>query len=296
MQWTNEKPWQGLGVDIGSHLSAREMSLKLNLDWELVKTPSQRPKSPANQETFRFFKAFTEAEDLQMESIGTLDEGRIIWALTPLHDDFTLKNTDKVKDYLLMASRHEDRETVEIQFLTVREACNNMLQLPVKVRATFTNTFRRQFTTTFPFLNQNPQSFDEALIKRVKRTIAAGRKVIAAFASDAERLAGCPVSDEKAHRYLFDVFQPETKLSSIGAKEIEEHADDKTRYAIEAIPNAPGQDMETAQRTAWGLLNAVIYTIDHHLGKNPDSRLRQAWFGANAKTKKRALDLALELL
>ena len=47
--------------------------------------------------------------------------------------------------------------------------------------------------------------------------------------------------------------------------------------------------------TAWGLLTAVTYTADR-LGKTPDSRLRQAWFGPNAKIKKRALELALKLL
>ena len=85
MEWTHEKPWQRLGVEIESTLSAREMSVKLQLDWEVVKTPSQRPKSPANQETFRFFKAFVEAGDTRIESYGSLDAGRILWALAPVN-------------------------------------------------------------------------------------------------------------------------------------------------------------------------------------------------------------------
>jgi len=64
---------------------------------------------------------------------------------------------------------------------------------------------------------------------------------------------------------------------------------------IEAIKKAPGQDLEPADMTAWGLLNAVIYTVDHRLGRNQDSRLRLAWFGPNAKIKQRAFELALEL-
>ena len=47
--------------------------------------------------------------------------------------------------------------------------------------------------------------------------------------------------------------------------------------------------------TAWGLLTAVIYAIDHRLGNNNESRLRLAWFGPNAKIKQRALELALKL-
>ncbi|GJL77579.1 MAG: hypothetical protein NPINA01_05680 [Nitrospinaceae bacterium] len=298
MEWTNEKPWQGLGVEIASHLSAREMSVKLQLDWEVVKTPSQRPKSPANQETFRFFKAYVEAADLRIESIGSLDDGRIIWALVPLNEDFSLVDIDPVKGYLLMASRHENRQSVEILFLTVREVGHNMLQVPVKVRSTLKNIFRKQFTNTFPFLNQIPQKFDDAMNKKARDAIEAGRKAISAFASDAGRLANHKVDDQTALRYFFDVFQPDVSSATpvIGEKEIEEKADDKTRNAVEALKNAPGQELETAHQTAWGLLNAVTYTVDHHLGKNPDSRLRQAWFGTNAKTKKRAFELALELL
>lgn len=286
MEWTNEKPWQGLGVEIESHLSAREMSVKLQLDWEVVKTPSQRPKSPANQETFRFFKAYVEAGESRIESIGSLDAGRILWALAPVNADFTLQATDNVKPYLLMASRHENRQSIEIQFLAVREACHNMLQVPVKVRSTLTNSFRRPFTTRFPFLNQNPQKFDEAMTQKAQKTFAAGREAISAFAVDAERLANHKVDEETATRYLSDVFQVE----------IDAKAEESAKIAIEAVSKAPGQELASAEMTAWGLLNAVTYTVDHHLGKNPDIRLRQAWFGANAKVKKRALELALELL
>ena len=81
----------------------------------------------------------------------------------------------------------------------------------------------------------------------------------------------------------------------MGKKELEELAENKTKLAIEAFSQAPGQELQSANMTAWGLLNAVTYIIDHHLGTNRDSRLRQAWFGSNAKLKKRALDLALSL-
>ncbi|MDA0690791.1 MAG: DUF932 domain-containing protein [Nitrospinae bacterium] len=286
MEWTHEKPWQRLGVEIESTLSAREMSVKLQLDWEVVKTPSQRPKSPANQETFRFFKAFVEAGDTRIESYGSLDAGRILWALAPVNAEFTLQATDTMKAYLLMASRHEDRQSIEFQFLTVREACHNMFQVPVKVRSTFTNSFRKPFTTRFPFLNQNPQKFDESMTQKAQKYFAAGREAISAFAIDAERLASHKVGSDTVNRFMSDVFQQEG----------DDKAEESIKIAIEAMGKAPGHDMETAQMTAWGLLNAVTYTVDHHLGKNPDIRLRQAWFGANAKVKKRAFDLALALL
>ena len=57
-----------------------------------------------------------------------------------------------------------------------------------------------------------------------------------------------------------------------------------------------GQNLKDNSMTAWSLLNAVIYIVDHCILNNQDSRLRLAWFGPNAKIKKRALELALKLI
>ncbi len=284
MTWTNEKPWQGIGVEVDARLSAREMLAKAKIGRQV--SNNKRLKSIENEKAFRFFKSFAEAGDANIETIGNLENERIVWALARLNEDFTLNGVDKVKGYLLLASRNETRESIQIQFTTVREVCGTMLPIAVKTRTTFGNIFL------------TASKFDPALDKKATETLALGRTVISAFAAEAQRLANKTVDEQIANRYLFDVFQPETsnELLSIGQKEIEEYAEDKTRCAIEAMGNAPGNDLETARMTVWGLLNAVTYMLDHHLGKNPDFRLRQAWFGPNAKIKQRALDLALALL
>lgn len=122
--------------------------------------------------------------------------------------------------------------------------------------------------------------------------MALGRTAIGALQSKAERLANKKVDEPTANRYMFDVFQPETSREWPALGQAEEN----TKVAISAIDNAPGNNLETAHRTAWGLLNAVTATLDHQLGKNQDFRLRMAWFGSYAKIKQRALDLALALL
>ena len=292
MEGTNQKPWHGLGVEINSHLSPHEMLVKAKLDYK-------RPyKSPANHETFRFFKAFAEAGEAHIQTVGQLDKGRIVWALARLDATFTVKGVDPVEGCLLFASRDEKRDSVSMQVTTVREVCGNTLPVACEAKSLFTNTFRRVFIPTPPFLSQAATHLDDKMIQKAKENIGLGREAIAAFASDAERLAGQTVDDATAHRYMFDVFQPETAqgLSVISPKEIEELAEKKTRMAIEAIQKAPGQGLESAAMTAWGLLNAVTYTVDYQLGKNQDTRLRLAWFGSHADIKKRAFDLALKLL
>jgi len=293
MNETNEKPWAGIGVEVNSSLSSREMLYKAKLDWEVSKIPSQRPKSHSNQETFRFYKAYFDAGNAEIDTVGSLDGARIIWALARLNENFTLPGNDELKGYILLASRHENREKIEIQFLTLRSACNSMLKISSKARPTVKNSFRRVFKSTLPFLSESAQRFDDEMTQKANATIEMGRAAISGFAETAQSLVEKKIDEKVAENYMVEVFKPDP-LKNEG-KEAEEQARRNAQSALEAVGSAPGQNLESAKMTAWGLLTAVTYTADQ-LGKTPDSRLRQSWFGPNAKIKKRALELAIKLV
>ena len=292
MNGSNKKPWDGIGVEVNGSLSSREMLYKAKLDWEVSKIPSQRPKSHSNQETFRFYKAYFDSGNAEIDTVGSLDGARIIWALARLNEKITLPGDDELQGYILLASRHEDREKIEIQFLTVRSACNSMLKISSKARPTVKNSFRRVFKSTLPFLSESAQRFDEEMTQKANTTIEMGRTAISNFAKTAQNLVDKNVNEKIAEKYLTEVFKPDP-LKNEG-KAAEEQAKKNAKSALDAFGSAPGQNLKSTQMTAWGLLTAVTYTADR-LGKTPDSRLRQSWFGPNAKIKKRALELALKL-
>ena len=292
MNGSNKKPWDGIGVEVNGSLSSREMLYKAKLDWEVSKIPSQRPKSHSNQETFRFYKAYFDSGNAEIDTVGSLDGARIIWALARLNEKITLPGDDELKGYILLASRHEDREKIEIQFLTVRSACNSMLKISSKARPTVKNSFRRVFKSTLPFLSESAQRFDEEMTQKANTTIEMGRTAISNFAKTAQNLVDKNVNEKIAEKYMTEVFKPDP-LKNEG-KAAEEQAKKNVKSALDAFGSAPGQNLKSTQMTAWGLLTAVTYTADR-LGKTPDSRLRQSWFGPNAKIKKRALELALKL-
>ena len=292
MTGKNEKPWAGIGIEVNRSLSSREMLYKAKLDWEISKIPSQRPKSHSNQETFRFYKAYFDAGNAEIETIGSLDGTRIIWALARLNQSFILPGDDELKGYILLASRHEDREKIEIQFLTLRSACNSMLKISSSARPTVKNTFRRIFKPTLPFLSESSLEFDEDMIQKTKETHEKGRMAILNFSKDAQSLVDKKVNAKIAEDYLTEVFKIDSSINE--STETKEKAKIHTQSALDAFGNVPGQNLDSAKMTAWGLLNAVAYTADR-IGKTPDSRLRQSWFGPNLKIKKRALELALKL-
>ena len=293
MRGTNEKPWAGIGVEVNRSLSSREMLYKAKLDWEVSKIPSQRPKSHSNQETFRFYKAYFDAGNAEIETIGSLDGARIIWALARLNQNFILPGDDELKGYILLASRHEDREKIEIQFLTLRSACNSMMKISSAARPTVKNSFRRVFKPTLPFLSESTLEFDEDMIQKTKETHEKGRAAIAEFSNNAQRLADKKVNAKIAADYMLEVFASDSFKDE--SEEVKQKAKIHTQSALDAFGTAPGQNLESTQMTAWGMLTAVTYTADG-IGKTPDSRLRQSWFGPNAKIKKRALELALKLI
>ena len=292
MNGSNKKPWDGIGVEVNGSLSSREMLYKAKLDWEVSKIPSQRPKSHSNQETFRFYKAYFDSGNAEIDTVGSLDGARIIWALARLNEKITLPGDDELQGYILLASRHEDREKIEIQFLTLRSVCNSMLKISSKARPTVKNSFRRVFKSTLPFLSESAQRFDEEMTEKANTTIEMGRTAISNFAKTAENLVDKNVNEKIAEKYMTEVFKPDP-LKNEG-KAAEEQAKENAKSALDAFGSAPGQNLKSTQMTAWGLLTAVTYTADR-LGKTPDSRLRQSWFGPNAKIKKRALELALKL-
>ena len=288
-----EKPWAGIGAEVNSTLSSREMLYKAKLDWQVSKIPSQRPKSHSNQETFRFYKAYFQSGNAEIETVGSLDGARILWALARLNENFTLPGQDELKGYILLASRHEDREKIEIQFFLLRSACNSMLKVSSKARPTVKNSFRRVFKSTLPFLSESAQKFDEELTQKANATIQMGREAILNFSEKAQNLANKKVDETIAQNYMHEVFKPDTLKGD--EKLPEDQTKKNEQDALEAFGKVSGQNLESAQMSAWGLLTAVAYTADR-LGKNQDSRLRQSWFGPSAKIKKRALELALTLI
>jgi hypothetical protein len=58
-----------------------------------------------------------------------------------------------------------------------------------------------------------------------------------------------------------------------------------------------GSSLESANGTAWGLLNAVTEYVDHaRRARSNEYRMDSAWFGQGAVIKQRALDAALTLV
>ena len=62
----------------------------------------------------------------------------------------------------------------------------------------------------------------------------------------------------------------------------------------EALEQQPGANLKSSKGTWWGAVNAVTYVVDHKWGHDRDAAMHNAWFGARASLKNRAMVKAIE--
>lgn len=159
-----ETPWHGLGNAVDPNMTLDQWLVAAGLDWKVSRrfvrmkyrmpdgsisegdkpidgfvaivrdqddkvfqVASDRYHPIQNKEILNFFKEYTEAGGMQIETTGALKEGGVVWALAKIGEDFTLAGGDKVDGYLLLANSHDGSLCFNAMFTSVRVVCWNTL-------------------------------------------------------------------------------------------------------------------------------------------------------------------------
>lgn len=293
------KPWHGLGVPVSDDLSPQEMMEVAGLNWDVEKVdtfyrykgdnhstgqqalvrstdgkiltqvgPGWNPVQ--NSEAFDFFTDFVKAGDMQMDTAGSLKEGRLVWALADVKDGFSLFNGDEVKGFLLFSNPHQYGKAIDIKFVMERVVCNNTLAVALneKNQAAVRVNHRSQFDAD-----------------KVKEILGISHNKVEQFKEAAEFLGSKNYDREKLIKYFGNIFGE----SSRDNKDLSRTAES----AMDYVENQPGDHFRPG--SWWNAYNAVTYMTNHKLGRSADTRMSSAWFGGNAKRNINALDLALEM-
>lgn len=312
--WKGPMPWHGLGVRFEGELTPAQMLKKARLDWSVSKRPmwtslTPEGKTPGlpvegmhslvrdsdnytlgvcgpeyvpfqNSETLDLFKRFTDAGHMSLDVAGSLKRGRIIWALAKMNL-VTQLNGDAVDYYLLMVSPHIWGKSLDLMFTPVRVVCMNTLQLALNKKAT--ERFRAIHNQKFSDIKSSAEQVVEQAIVAQKL-----------FHETAAILASTKIKDiQQLYKYYAQMFNPDLlQTSPINPGEFGRKAD----YILTLYHNGPGSKLDTASGTWWGAFNAVTHYVDHLANKTNerDPSLTNAWFGANARLKRTALELATE--
>lgn len=313
MAYVGETPWHGLGQALTPDASIDTWTKEAGFDWEVKKgaityevrdeedAPVRLQKVPNRWALYRsdtgeplsvmssnyqitqprevmdFFRELTEAGGFKMETAGMLRNGSTYWALAKADDSFDVGGGDRVLPYLLLATSCDGTLSNTAQFTTVRVVCNNTLSLAV---GNATGQLRVPHSTRF-----DPVRFKTEL------GLVGGSWD--QFKKDAKSLSKRKVSKDEAAKFFLDVFYGDDNEIDV--------EDMIKRPALEMVTriylNGIGQNVKTAEGTAWGLLNAITRYADHEKkATSTDTRLQSAWFGSGARLKKSALTAAMAMV
>ena len=304
MAYAGEVPWHGLGTAVSNDLTPQQIQEKAGLDWTvdkevmvtgsgatvegkkaLVRSSDKKVLDVVgdnwnpvqNSEAFEFFSEYVLAGDMEMHTAGSLKEGQLTWALAKVKDSFTILGEDQVDSYLLFSNPHQYGKSIDVRFTPIRVVCNNTLTLSLGQKVA--NSVSLNHRTAF-----NPDS--------VKETLGIAHEKFAEYKEAAEFLSSKRFTVESLVQYYSEVF-PRTYQ---GKKEVTvQSVEDLTtnaKKAYEVLETQPGA--EFGEGTWWQALNSVTYLTDHKMGREADTRLTSAWFGANQSRKVKAVEKAVE--
>lgn len=291
-------PWHGLGVPVDPNMTPEQMLEASGNNWEMTKVPlyglyqnelidpghqalirntdkkvlsvvTDAWEPVPNQEAANFFQEWVEAGDMYMDTMGSLQEGRIFWALARTNEHFEVFKGDTVSGYILLVSPHVYGRGLVAKKTGIRVVCNNTLDLALSRRDK--NEVKLDHRAKF-----DPE--------KVKYLMGITRASMEKYKEMSEFLAKRRYNKEKLEDYFKDV------LGAKGDDGVEMSS--RAQEAMDAMDTQPGAKF--GRGTWWQPFNAVTYVIDHKLGRSTDTRLKSAWFGVNKTRKTVALTKALE--
>ena len=330
MAYAGEVPWHGLGVQVDSNLTPREMLVAADLNWTvskrhlfthadpdvnasddligvegysvLVRDSDNKTFGPCgprfiptqNEEAFKFFKKFTDAGHMTMETAGSLKGGEQVWGLANVSEDFTLPGDDRVLGYLLVSVSHKWGKSNEIRFTPIRVVCNNTLTMALTDKS------------TAGFKMPHVKALDNEVLFAAEEALGLAGDRMAEFKESAEFLSSKKFSENSVVTYIADVFQPELliaqeemeKMSNVKAIATRQSMVDEFKrvpsLVYQAIEEQPGAHLKSSKGTWWGAMSAITFVVDHKWGYDRDAAVHNAWFGGRAALKQKAVNKAIE--
>lgn len=305
MAYVGQTPWHSLGNKLTDGVSIDQWRIEAGLNWSArragvqfeadgivreadsevlfrsdnfgqlgIVSPDYKIVQPG--EVLEFFRDLVDSGDMKLETAGSLDNGKKVWALAKTNQDFRVMGQDQVEGYLLLATSFDGTLATRAQFTSVRVVCNNTLQLSVRGKSS--NAVAIPHSAMF---NHSQVKLDLGLLDDSFKQ----------FEEQANLLAQRKMSDKEAIRFIMNVLTGEDdaeKLSTRSANVV------KHVYGL-YTGNGMGSSLRAAESSAWGALNAVTQYVDHEQGRNVNNRFRSAQFGVGATTKADAFQKALAL-
>ena len=303
MAYVGETPWHRLGTKLPEGTPVAEWIGAAGMDWKVDRSPVEfmvdgethsfpdrfvlhrsDTKAPLGvvsgdycilhpHEVLEFFDDLVRSVGLTLETAGTLYGGKRFWALARIGEQAMVDKRDTLKGYLLLSSSADGLRATEARQTSIRVVCRNTLRMSDSRDSTgqVKITHRGRFV---------PDS--------VKKQLGVAPQNFETFMTNMRRLADRPLTEAKA----------ETMTRELLGKKEEQKGGKRFEHIMQLFRGeAVGSDLPGVQGTAWGWLNSVTETVDHHSRAKSDARrLDSILFGNGEQVKAAAMRKALELV
>jgi phage/plasmid-like protein (TIGR03299 family) len=210
---------------------------------------------------------------MEMNTAGSLKEGRNVFALAKIKESFDILGEDRVDSYLLFSNPHQYGKAIDIRFTPIRVVCNNTLTFSL-------NSSSKNFVKV-----GHRSTFDANI---VKEQMGLASEKFAKYKEMAEFLSTRRFSVESLLQYYNEVF-PHREQRKI---ESPEDLSRPARQAFEVLETQPGA--QYGEGTWWQAFNSVTFMTDHIQGRSAETRLQSQWFGGNQARKIKAAEKAVD--
>lgn len=308
-QASYQVPWHGLGVPVSNTMTPHEMMVAAKLNWEVVRKPTyydtkDRQRIPSGREVllrstddeflthitpgwhenqnsvaFDLFTEWVKEGNMEMNSAGSLKDGKIVWALAKCNKSFGLFNKqDEIDLYMLFTNPHMYGKAIDIRATPIRVVCNNTLSYALNENSDVQMK-----------LHHN-KKFD---VDFVKQTLGQATQVMEKYQEKAEFLSRKPFKMDDLIQYYNQLFPSQSRDQVKKAQPVRNFSDLSRvgQQVYSYLNDQPGAKF--GKGYWWQAYNSVTYALDHKVGKSTDRRLTSAWYGQSHLKKIKALDLAV---
>lgn len=299
--YTGETPWHGIGARMEPNQSAEDWLKAAGLNWnvsmrqtyvedkeglfrpvpnsfalvrdtddKVMTVASSRWTPLQNRDMLDFMQRYVTAGGAELETVGALRDGKIIWALAKLNHEFEIRKGDRIGGYLLFQSPHQVGKAIQVSTTTIRVVCANTMAAARRQQEV---NYRQNHLTEFD-------------------TLAAQQAVAEAHEQLAEAERRWNVLD-KLKLSTDDIV--EKVLKPVYAPKVSEASDSSAIMGIlESIAAAPGY-LGDDKETGYGVLNGVTHWSDHVRGRGGAGRLKSIFSGDSHRQKLAVESRLLEL-
>jgi len=243
-----------------------------------------RWKPVNNVDALRWFDRWIETGKVEIETAGSLEGGKKVWALARIKSDpIKIVGHDAVNKYVLISLAHDGKQSIRAGLTAIRVVCANTLGFAISAGerdeadgklGLFRVTHTTRALERLEDVADKIEAADARLTRagEVYRTLAANQVTSEDLATFAAYVYEQPIADvRKGHRL---------------------------KRLTKRFEEGVGQDLPGAKGTTWGLYNALTELETHGFGKRAtkqssmEGRADRNVNGAGAKRLQRGLDVA----